>query len=158
MKRNASVLLLAGGAIALAVWQLAPANGSGHATHATQEVAVTPSIATAPTNSPAPAASAGYVVHLDESGQVSPEATTEDAAEFNAAINEMISTSHEGLSVENSPVPGGGGMIDLQGRFQSTATATVDANGNVVVPCLTNEADARAFTSTTAATSAAKKE
>jgi len=45
-----------------------------------------------------------------------------------------FSTSHQGL-VEKS-APGGGVMIDLQGRFRSAATATVGADGEAHVECV----------------------
>ena len=45
-----------------------------------------------------------------------------------------FSTSHQGL-VEK-PAPGGGMMIDLQGRFRSAATATAGADGTPVVDCI----------------------
>ena len=45
-----------------------------------------------------------------------------------------FSTSHQGL-VEK-PAPGGGIMIDLQGRFRNAATATVGADGTVHRDCV----------------------
>ena len=54
----------------------------------------------------------------------------------NAAIaaDPAFSTSHSGLVQE--PAPGGGMMINLQGRFRSAATATVGADGKPEVDCL----------------------
>lgn len=46
------------------------------------------------------------------------------------------STSHEGL-VE-VPAPGGGYMLDLQGRFQNPLAATIDASGRLRVQHLPN--------------------
>ena len=49
------------------------------------------------------------------------------------------STSHEGLVETPSPVPGGGVMVDLQGRFRSPLTATVGADGKIKMrhtPCV----------------------
>jgi hypothetical protein len=46
-----------------------------------------------------------------------------------------LSTSHEGLKVE--PAPGGGQMVDLQGRFQHLSVLAVDAEGNLVTQCVT---------------------
>jgi hypothetical protein len=43
------------------------------------------------------------------------------------------STSHEGLVEEPSPVPGGGIMVDLKGRFQSPLTATIDNDGELKI-------------------------
>ena len=45
-----------------------------------------------------------------------------------------FSTSHSGL-VER-PAPGGGVMVDLQGRFRSAATATVGPDGAAHVDCV----------------------
>ena len=45
-----------------------------------------------------------------------------------------FSTSHQGL-VEK-PAPGGGMMIDLQGRFRSAGTASVGPDGKPVVNCV----------------------
>jgi hypothetical protein len=73
---------------------------------------------------PAPAAptgAAGFVA-----GELDPGAKAAEPA---------LSTSAEGLVAEPSPVPGGGMMIDLQGRFQNAATATVDDSGQATVDC-----------------------
>ena len=51
---------------------------------------------------------------------------------------EGLSTSAEGLEVVPSPVPGGGVMIDLKGRFRSELTATLGPDGKVEIqhgPC-----------------------
>lgn len=59
----------------------------------------------------------------------SPEALAPGAA---------YSTSDEGLVETPSPVPGGGVMIDLQGRFRGPLTATLDADGKMKMqhtPC-----------------------
>lgn len=45
-----------------------------------------------------------------------------------------FSTSHQGLVEE--PAPGGGMMIDLQGRFRSAASATVGADGTAHRDCV----------------------
>ena len=42
-----------------------------------------------------------------------------------------FSTSHDDLVEVPSPVPGGGTMIDLKGRFRSPLTATIDSNGKI---------------------------
>ena len=59
----------------------------------------------------------------------SPEALAPGAA---------FSTSSEGLVETPSPVPGGGVMMRLQGRFRSPSTATLDADGKMKLqhsPC-----------------------
>ena len=73
---------------------------------------------------------AGSWIHVDpQTGKRvpgPPSAVLAGRAEF--------STSHQGL-VEK-PAPGGGMMIDLQGRFRSAATATVGADGKPHVDCI----------------------
>lgn len=46
-------------------------------------------------------------------------------------LQDALSTSDAGLVPVPSPVPGGGMMVDLQGRFQSPLIATIDANGTM---------------------------
>lgn len=50
--------------------------------------------------------------------------------EIEAAVNELVNTSHEGL-VEVKTDQGVG--IDLKGRFRSAPVATIDDEGQVVV-------------------------
>ena len=50
--------------------------------------------------------------------------------EIEAAVNELVSTSHEGL-VEVKTDKGVG--VDLKGRFRSAPVATIDEDGQVVV-------------------------
>ena len=150
MKRNAFLLVLFAGVIALAAWQFASSGVSdGATTTATAIPASAPAIV--------PSSDVGYVAHFDENGQLVEEPVTGSDA-LHAYLSQSINTSSEGLVQVASPAPGGGVMIDLQGRFQSTAAAKVDANGKLDAPCLTNEADVDAFTSTTAAGGAAAKE
>ena len=46
---------------------------------------------------------------------------------------QAMDTSHEGLEERPSPVPGGGMIVDLKGRFQSTVFATLDSDGNASI-------------------------
>jgi hypothetical protein len=50
------------------------------------------------------------------------------------ALVPAFSTSHQGLVEEAAP--GGGVMIDLQGRFRSAATGTVGTDGKAIVDCV----------------------
>lgn len=69
----------------------------------------------------------------------SPSASAErDPASVNAATDAALSQSSEGL-VEVR-MPDGSTMIDLQGRFQMTSQATVQADGRVKTDCDTDEA------------------
>ncbi|MFO7608801.1 MAG: hypothetical protein R6X35_06325 [Candidatus Krumholzibacteriia bacterium] len=60
----------------------------------------------------------------------------DDPAAAKGLTTDATATSGEGLVSEPSPVPGGGVMIDLQGRFRSTATAALADSDSVVVECL----------------------
>jgi len=75
-------------------------------------------------------AQAGQWIHVDPlTGKrvpAPPSAAVAGRPEF--------STSHQGL-VEK-PAPGGGIMIDIQGRFRHAATATVGADGKPVADCV----------------------
>jgi hypothetical protein len=157
MRRNALVFALAGVAVAVTAWTLVPARTDAP----TPAPATAPAVATHSSN-PAPTASqpvgaVGYVARLDGSGHVitGPEAAAPDA-DFNAEMAKSINTSSEGL--KQVPMPGGGYKVDLQGRFMSAYVATKDAKGKLVVPCLTNENDVRAFEAKSAADKAARKE
>lgn len=134
MKRTTLVIIAASGAIALAVWQLAPAGGKDKPANDIPE-------ASPQTVAP------GYTVHFDENGNIVAEATPADQAELEAALSNVVNTSSEGL-VEK-PLAGGGMKMDLQGRFQSASTAFIDSNGNLTAPCVTNEAEVKALTSPT---------
>jgi hypothetical protein len=48
-----------------------------------------------------------------------------------------LSTSGEGLRETQGKTRHGGIKVDLQGRFRSTVTATVDADGKLKTQCLT---------------------
>ena len=50
---------------------------------------------------------------------------------------QSFNTSTEGLVEVPSAVPGGGYMVDLQGRFQHSLTVTIDANGAHFSSCTT---------------------
>ena len=59
--------------------------------------------------------------------------------QLEAPYAHAYSTSQEGLVETPSPVPGGGVMVDLQGRFLSPLTATVGADGKIKMrhaPCV----------------------
>jgi len=78
-----------------------------------------------------PAGSAGLVARLDSTAgrpaDESPGALAEPAGVF--------ATSAEGLVEVASPGPGGGTMVDLQGRFQYAAVAVADSDTAAAV-CL----------------------
>lgn len=76
-------------------------------------------------------ARAGQWIHVDpQTGQRVPP----PAGRAAVTVDPAFSTSHAGL-VEQ-PAPGGGVMVDLQGRFRSAATATVGADGKAHLDCV----------------------
>jgi hypothetical protein len=142
MRRNALVFAFAGVAIAVVAHSDSP-------THLTTTAQTTANMTQTPV-------AAGYIVHLDGNGKMvtGPQAVSD--ARFNAELEKSMNTSSEGLTQET--LPGGIVKVNLQGRFATTMVATKDANGKVVVPCLTNENDVKAFEKTSAAPTAARKE
>jgi hypothetical protein len=52
-------------------------------------------------------------------------------------LGDAVSQSSEGLVQEKIQAPGGGYMVNLQGRFQNAMTMNVDGNGNTIsAPCV----------------------
>lgn len=86
------------------------------------------------------AVAAGQRIHVDPvTGRI--VAPPPSAARAAIAADPAFSTSHDGLVVEQAP--GGGVMVDLQGRFQSAVGAQVKPDGKVVVDCVPPGAAAR---------------
>jgi hypothetical protein len=84
----------------------------------------------------------GYMIHIDPvTGRLAEPAPGTTPIVFDAQLQNALSTSPEGLVEVNSPVEGGGTMIDLQGRFQSTMVSTVDKNGVLQAPCFSGLPD-----------------
>jgi hypothetical protein len=82
---------------------------------------------------------AGYVVHIDPvTGRLASTPQGAAPAMFDEEMLNRLSTSSEGLVVQPSPVPGGGVMVDLQGRFQNAFVATVDDSGRVDATCVSS--------------------
>jgi hypothetical protein len=139
MKRNAFVIVVAAGVVALAAWQLAPAGAPDRSAKAAPAISTQSNVNT-------PVAAAGYVAHIDQGGRLAEEPLAGEG--LAAALGQSINTSSEGLVEVASPVAGGGVQVDLQGRFQSSTAVTIDANGKITTPCLSNEGDVESFTST----------
>lgn len=87
----------------------------------------------APDPARTPAFAAGQILNLDPSGKFSP---AQHASDVQVLLGDAASQSQEGLVQENSPVKGGGVMVNLQGRFQNAMTMSVDANGQTSAPCV----------------------
>ena len=84
------------------------------------------------------AVSPGYRVAIDPSTGQFVEPTnipTDPAAKTQL---DPLSQSAKGLVEQPSPVAGGGTMVNLQGRFQNTYTATTNADGETVIECDTD--------------------
>lgn len=92
-----------------------------------------------PQPAPSPALQQGMVIVVDGAGKIvqSPQAT-----DVRAILGNAVSTSSQGLVETPSPVPGGGVMVDLQGRFQNAMTMQIDEHGNVTAPCVSGAAAA----------------
>jgi hypothetical protein len=84
----------------------------------------------------AAAQTAGYIVHIDPEMGIPADASPDAVpVVFDEELRNALSTSSEGLVEVPSPVPGGGIMVDLEGRFQNTFVAAVDESGRVGASC-----------------------
>lgn len=104
-------------------------------------VAAPPSVDT-----PAPEATeaAGFRVYLDpETGRFVPEPPAGAEVESDVAT-EALSTRSVDLVEQPSPVPGGGMMLDLRGRFQNVIEMSVDASGALSSDCAIEDASGSA--------------
>jgi hypothetical protein len=95
--------------------------------------------APAPTNLDSPSArthagATGMKIYIDpQSGQLTTAPAGGAPLQLSPAEENALSTSHQGLVESLSPVPGGGVIVDLQGRFQNPLFATVDGAGKVTI-------------------------
>ena len=90
----------------------------------------------------APTPASNLVVTVDPgTGRLRPASAGEIEDLLDEDLQKALSTSVEDLVAVESPLPGGGVMIDLQGRFQSVQVATIDADGKlqVEVHCLAGD-------------------
>jgi hypothetical protein len=69
------------------------------------------------------------------------DAPAEAPAQVPLPPDDALSTSSEGLVETPSPAPGGGVMVDLQGRFRSPLIATQDAEGKITIQHLPSGAN-----------------
>ncbi len=84
---------------------------------------------------------AGYVVYIDPAtGKIVEQSPSATPVLFDSEISNALSTSSEGLKEVPSPGPGGGTMIDLQGRFQNSMVVVTDEDGNLTAPCISEPA------------------
>jgi len=86
-------------------------------------------------NTPATGQS-GYRVYIDPAtGRFLDHPVGGGALQLTPELQNAVSTSGAGL--QEVPAPGGGMMVDLQGRFQNVMSASEMANGKLNAPCLT---------------------
>jgi hypothetical protein len=86
------------------------------------------------TSASARAAAGGMKIHIDpQTGALTKDAAPTAPLSLSPAEQNAFSTSHQGLVETPSPVPGGGVMIDLQGRFQHPLSATIDDAGKLTI-------------------------
>jgi hypothetical protein len=81
-----------------------------------------------------PAGAANMRVYTNpNTGEIIQPPAGAPAAETPESLEKAFTTSSQGLVETPSPVPGGGVMIDLQGRFRSPLVATQGADGKVLI-------------------------
>jgi len=138
------LLALAVGTVALAS-PPAPAGELGGAAPGDQAAAPARPMA-GPESAPAPAApGAGMTIHLDpQTGALAKPRPGLHLLPLSPAEANALSTSHVGLVEAASPVPGGGVIVDLLGRFRSPLVGTVGADGAVTIRHLDGPAPAGA--------------
>jgi hypothetical protein len=83
------------------------------------------------TNAPTPQATTMQVFIDPRTGEITKPPAGERSAAGMQETQGAISTSAEGLTETLSPVPGGGTVIDLQGRFNRPVTTTQGADGKI---------------------------
>lgn len=90
----------------------------------------------APTGqTPASAAAPGMTIHIDPQTGAILEGPAPGSVPFQMTpdLQNALSTSHQGLVEGPSSVPGGGVIVDLQGRFLSPLVGTIDSSGKLKI-------------------------
>jgi hypothetical protein len=86
---------------------------------------------------------AGQTVAIDRAtGRLRPP-TAEERKALAAGLKNMLNRSTEGLTVRQHA--NGAKSVNLQGRFQSIAVASVNPDGTLAEKCVTNKREADAF-------------
>ncbi len=93
--------------------------------------------------SPGTAKVAGMQVAIDPQTGRLRQPTPEERQALAKALGRSLNRSTQGLTVTR--FSNGMQRVDLQGRFQSTSVATVDAQGKVNYRCITTPAEAKAM-------------
>lgn len=91
----------------------------------------------APTAQPVASQPSGLVLHIDPVTGAILDTPVAGASklEIPASLSHRWSTSDAGLIEQPNPSGGKGVYVNLQGRFESGAVATVNANGTLNAPC-----------------------
>ena len=89
-----------------------------------------------PAGRDASAFAAGQILNVDPTTGKLVDTPAQSIRALQDAMGSALSTSGEGLVAQNSPIAGGGVVVDLQGRFQNAVAAVVDANGVLQAPCI----------------------
>jgi pyruvate/2-oxoglutarate dehydrogenase complex dihydrolipoamide acyltransferase (E2) component len=135
MKRTTLLLLL------LSVAALAVASAAQESTRAPAAPAdadATP--APQPTAAASTPTAANLAVAIDaETGKLRPATAGEIEELLTEDLRKALSTKNEDLVEVESPLPGGGVMLDLKGRFQAVQLVTLDAEGNPHAHCQTGD-------------------
>jgi len=143
MQRLKQNLLAVGSGITLAV-VLGLYAGPGRASGDDEEPVASGVPAVTPESVPqTPAASQGMRVYRDpQTGQLGAPPPGVQPPGLSAAELRSLNRSDRGLQART--LPGGGVAVDLQGRYQSMAVATVGAEGQAAVNCAVTPAQAEA--------------
>lgn len=119
-------------------WTMAPVTAGESAPRRPKDGAA-PAAPPAAAQPAAPAAAKGQIVYLDENGnRVTPPPGVAKAAA------PSLNRSSQGLVQVQSSVPGGGVIVDLQGRFRSYVIATKNPDGTISMTCTQGSGDPHA--------------
>jgi hypothetical protein len=119
--------------LAVVLLQCAVSGPSASASEADAQAGAPTDVKTVQSAGP-PAGQSGMRAYVDpQTGKVGAPPPDQAAPLPSAAEQDASSTSSEGLVVV--PAPGGGEMVDLQGRFQTSITATLKPDGTVQTDC-----------------------
>jgi hypothetical protein len=137
VKQKLLIALLAAGASLVVVAQPAfPGDGSPADSKLTREESAS-SASQQPDQRRAdsPGGAPGMTIHIDPlTGALLKEPAPRSLPlQLPPSLLNALSTSHQGLVEAPSPVPGGGVMVDLQGRFRSMLFATIGPDGRVKI-------------------------
>lgn len=121
-----SVVVLSLAAVLNTAWAQSAAAGRAHSDDSVSTVQV-----------------AGQTVAIDRATGRLRQPTPEERKVLAAGLRKMLNRSTEGLVVRQHA--NGAKSVDLQGRFQSIAVASVNSDGTVAEKCVTSNREAETF-------------